>query len=337
MAPKITPRVLAIGGALYIATSSATYLYLKNGKPSPCSCQSHSASSTSTNGLRNSTGTFDRIAGDYDEKINVDELLMGVKLLRRFLIKEAKGDVLEVSAGTGRNLTYYSRSPEIKSVTLTDASREMLLRAHEKYSAAASEREAKMKNNDKSVPKTSFLLADVENLCKETRVRPSADQPSADSLHTGTKEATATTTTDGLQNSKPQLEEPITRFGPALKTLHQFSPNTYDTVIDTFGLCSCANPVKALREMAKALKPGGQLLLLEHGRSTWDFINNILDSSAETHFEKWGCRWNRDIEGLVKEAGLEITSMERWHFGTTFVIRISKEGKVKEGRKEVTF
>jgi len=327
MAPKISPRVLAISGALYIATSSATYLYLKNGKPSPCPCQSHSASSTSTDGLGNGTGTFDRIARDYDEKINVDELLMGIKLLRRFLMKEAKGDVLEVSAGTGRNMSYYSSSSEIRSVTLTDASREMLLRAHEKYSAAVSKGETK---KNKNVPETSFLLADVENLCLETRARPS-DEPRADvRLHEETKQATPTATiADRVQNSKAQVEERMTRFGPELKTVHQIVPHTYDTVIDTFGLCSCANPVKALREMAKALKPGGQLLLLEHGRSSWKFMNKILDSSADTHFEKWGCRWNRDIEGLVKEAGLEIESMDRWHFGTTYVIRCSMKGRVK--------
>jgi methyltransferase OMS1 len=32
---------------------------------------------------------------------------MGIKLLRRWLVKSAKGRVLEVSAGTGRNLPYY--------------------------------------------------------------------------------------------------------------------------------------------------------------------------------------------------------------------------------------
>ncbi len=41
---------------------------------------------------------------------------------------------------------------------------------------------------------------------------------------------------------------------------------------------------------------------------------------------RWGCIWNRDVEALVKESGLEITSMSRWHFGTTYVI-YAKPGK----------
>jgi methyltransferase OMS1 len=322
MAPKISPKVLAIGGAIYIATSSATYFYLKNGKPSPCSCPSHSASALSKNRSGNSIDTFDRIARDYDDNINVDELLMGVKLLRRFLIGEARGDVLEVSAGTGRNLRYYT-SPDIRSVTLTDASREMLLRAHEKYSAAVAEAE-KSEKKENTLPRTSFLLADVANLCVEGSGGSNNALNNDQSIANRREEGAAGEETAENLNSNDLVVEPTTRFGPALKTVHQLSPSTYDTVVDTFGLCSCENPVQALQEMSKALKPGGQLLLLEHGRSTWNFINSILDSSAEKHLEKWGCRWNRDIEGLVKEAGLEVASMQRWHFGTTFVIKCRK-------------
>jgi methyltransferase OMS1, mitochondrial len=49
------------------------------------------------------------------------------------------------------------------------------------------------------------------------------------------------------------------------------------------------------------LRPGGQLLLLEHGRSSWDFINALLDRDAPQHYQKWGCWWNRDISQLVKD------------------------------------
>lgn len=48
-------------------------------------------------------------------------------------------------------------------------------------------------------------------------------------------------------------------------------PNaSFDTVIDTFGLCSVEDPVAMLREMARVCKPDGRVYLLEHGRSaTW--------------------------------------------------------------------
>ena len=70
----------------------------------------------------------------------------------------------------------------------------------------------------------------------------------------------------------------------------------------------------------QVVKPGGKLLLLEHGRSTWQFINGILDGDAADRYEKWGCWWNRDIEALVQEAGLRVETLSRWHFGTTLYI-----------------
>jgi len=94
----------------------------------------------------------------------------------------------------------------------------------------------------------------------------------------------------------------------------------YDTVVDTFGLCSHADPVAALRGMQAVCKPGGRILLIEHGRSHWAWLNNALDGSAAAHHSKWGCWWNRDIAGLVEAAGLHVESMQRWHFGTTYVI-----------------
>ena len=112
-----------------------------------------------------------------------------------------------------------------------------------------------------------------------------------------------------------------------------FESESFDAVVDTFGLCSFEDPVAALREMSRVCRrkkkknagsgdaPGsGKIYLLEHGRSDWDWVSNILDKHADPHAKRWGCYWNRDILAIVREAGLEIESVTRYHLGTTYVI-----------------
>lgn len=50
--------------------------------------------------------------------------------------------------------------------------------------------------------------------------------------------------------------------------------------VDTFGLCSFEDPAVALKEMQRCCRPGGKVLLLEHGRSSWGWLNTILDAQV---------------------------------------------------------
>lgn len=75
-----------------------------------------------------------------------------------------------------------------------------------------------------------------------------------------------------------------------------------------------------LQEASSLCKPGGRILLLEHGQAKYDWLNRILDRDAEKHRRQWACEWNRDIAGIVRAAGLTIETQQRWHFGTTYVI-----------------
>jgi methyltransferase OMS1, mitochondrial len=127
-----------------------------------------------------------------------------------------------------------------------------------------------------------------------------------------------------LQNDRELHLKPNTRVHfRVLDAEHLSLPDdSFDTVVDTYGLCSFDDPVAAVREMARVCKPGGRILLLEHGRSTFHtWINTyILDQSAITHSWKYGCTWNRDIPQIIREAGLEVVSEKRRHFGTNYII-----------------
>ena len=85
--------------------------------------------------------------------------------------------------------------------------------------------------------------------------------------------------------------------------------------------------------MQRCCRPGGKVLLLEHGRSSWDWLNDILDAQAPDHAQKWGCVWNRDIKGLVAQSGLKVDSISTFHFGTTYLIVASPaEAQQSAGR-----
>uniref|UniRef100_A0A7S2QF67 Methyltransferase type 11 domain-containing protein n=1 Tax=Zooxanthella nutricula TaxID=1333877 RepID=A0A7S2QF67_9DINO len=109
-----------------------------------------------------------------------------------------------------------------------------------------------------------------------------------------------------------------------------FQDGAFDTVVDTFGICSFEEPVEALREMRRVLKDDGQVLLLEHGASNWEMVQGLLNRSIHGHVEKYGCYPNRKIAALVREAGLHIVLDERKHFGTTYVLVCRKSAPVLE-------
>lgn len=87
----------------------------------------------------------------------------------------------------------------------------------------------------------------------------------------------------------------------------------FDRVISTWTLCTIPDPVQALREVARVLKPEGTLLFLEHGRSddqtiaAWqDRLNPIQNVIG------CGCHLNRPIDRLIAQAGLRIAHLDRF-------------------------
>lgn len=123
-----------------------------------------------------------------------------------------------------------------------------------------------------------------------------------------------------IEQEQQQGRPKFACHGSDCSSLKDFPDDCFDTVVDTFGLCSYQDPIKVLKEMKRVCKkPDGKILLLEHGRSkTWDFITRYLDKNAERHAKNWGCVWNRDLDQIVKDSGLHLETLHTWHFGTTY-------------------
>ena len=99
----------------------------------------------------------------------------------------------------------------------------------------------------------------------------------------------------------------------------------YDTIVQTFGLCSVRDPVGLVANLAAAVRPGtGRIVLLEHGRSSWwEVVNGLLDRSARGHFDRFGCWWNRDIDAIVRDAAARVPGLQ--------VVRLERPGLVTLG------
>lgn len=95
-----------------------------------------------------------------------------------------------------------------------------------------------------------------------------------------------------------------------------FADTSFDTVTSALSTCTFPDPIQALREMGRVCRPGGQILLLEHGRSSWNWFANYQDRNAFQHYQaNAGCRWHQDPLELVKAAGLQILSSNRSRVG----------------------
>jgi ubiquinone/menaquinone biosynthesis C-methylase UbiE len=87
----------------------------------------------------------------------------------------------------------------------------------------------------------------------------------------------------------------------------------FDSVVSTWTLCTIPDPVKALREINRVLKPNGTFLFLEHGRSdnarvaAWQDRINPLQNIIGC-----GCNLNRRIDQLIEHSGLHILHLDRF-------------------------
>jgi ubiquinone/menaquinone biosynthesis C-methylase UbiE len=83
-----------------------------------------------------------------------------------------------------------------------------------------------------------------------------------------------------------------------------YQDGSFDTVLVTYTLCTIPDPVAALKEMRRVLKPGGQLIFCEHGLAPDASVRRWQDRLTPLWSKvAGGCHLNRDIPKLLHEAG----------------------------------
>jgi ubiquinone/menaquinone biosynthesis C-methylase UbiE len=184
-------------------------------------------------------GVFSAI---YDPLLWVGERA-GMAQRREALLREARGQVLELGAGTGLNLPYYPA--DLEGLTLTEPVAPMVSKL---------ERHAKRSKRDCRV-----VVAPAEQL--------------------------------------------------------PFEDDSFDTVVSTLVLCTVDDPRRSIDEIARVLRPGGQLLFLEHVRADSPRLARWQDRLHRPwHAFAAGCNANRATVALLRESPLKIEAVEseRW-------------------------
>jgi len=195
---------------------------------------------------------YNRIAPYYDLVEAFSERVF--KNWRRKLLLHAKGRILEVGVGTGKNFAYYPRGINITGIDIAD---KMIPFAK--------------KRADELGLSIKLLEGDVQNL--------------------------------------------------------SFPNDFFDTAVATFVFCSVPNPILGLKELRRVVKPGGEVLLLEHVRIDRPVVGFLMDALNPLFVRLLGPNINRRTVENVEKAGLLIRSIE--HLGLMHMIKmiIANPGK----------
>ena len=85
-----------------------------------------------------------------------------------------------------------------------------------------------------------------------------------------------------------------------------------DTIVMTWTLCSIPDPLTALAEMRRVLKPQGTLLFVEHGlapdagvRRWQNRLNRVWNKMSG------GCNLNRKMDELIQSSGFRIVEIDK--------------------------
>jgi ubiquinone/menaquinone biosynthesis C-methylase UbiE len=168
----------------------------------------------------------------------------GLREMRHELLKQARGRVLELGAGTGLNLELYPREG-LECLTLTEPDPHMF---------------------------------------RQLRSRLEEIGCAADLVKTGAEDL-------------------------------PFDDDSYDTVVVTLVLCTVPDQAAALKEIGRVLRPGGQLLFLEHVRSHQSDLAKWQDRLEKPwQFLGDGCHCNRDTVATIRAAGFELGDVEHPEF-----------------------
>lgn len=125
---------------------------------------------------------------------------------------------------------------------------------------------------------------------------------------------------DPASELRGRAREEAARRGLEVEFLHAgceaipLENGSVDTALVTYTLCSIPELGPALSEVARVLRPGGELLFCEHGRAPDPGVARWQERLQPV----WGrlgggCHLDRDIPAAIRAAGFRITDLQQMY------------------------
>lgn len=129
------------------------------------------------------------------------------------------------------------------------------------------------------------------------------------------------------RNQAQHSARPVTLVSGSAEAI-PIEDHSVDTVVTTWTLCSIPDAGRALKEMRRVLRPGGQLLFVEHGLAPESNIQTWQNRLTPL----WkriggGCHLNRPIRKLIESAGFGITQLQSGYMKGPKPITFMYEGR----------
>jgi ubiquinone/menaquinone biosynthesis C-methylase UbiE len=104
------------------------------------------------------------------------------------------------------------------------------------------------------------------------------------------------------------------RRGTLSAEILPFGDGYFDFVVSTWTLCSIPEVERALSEVYRVLKPGGEFRFVEHGLAPDENVRRWQHRLTPVQkIVADGCHLNRDMAALVDGAGFEMANLETFY------------------------
>jgi ubiquinone/menaquinone biosynthesis C-methylase UbiE len=114
----------------------------------------------------------------------------------------------------------------------------------------------------------------------------------------------------GMASQRAEAHDRAVSFLTASAEAIPLDAGSVDTVVTTWTMCSIPDAGAALAEMRRVLRPGGDLLFVEHGRAPDPWVVRVQDLLTPV----WrplagGCHLNRPMVDLITGAGFRMQDL----------------------------